>query len=490
MPAKLVAIGDSLTQGFTSGSICRTEISYPAMIAQCLGDANFRSADFTGEGGFPLNIEKVLRLLVDRYGSKVSWHEVIPAALSVRSLLDRVEDYWERGEGNKPSATGSLHHNLAVFSFQLGDCDTLTEAICRRAIPEPTDNALKQIPEFPMYRAARRTLNPSFDSQLENLSQIAAAKAIAQTEGGIENLIFWLGANNCLGTVTELKIRWSTEDDINKLAHERTCNLWRPEHFQKLLNRIAPQIDAIDATNVFIATVPHVTIPPVSRGVTPGKTGLDAVDQNGYYEFYTRFWVWDDEFSKAPHKYPYLVSEEARKIDSVIDSYNQSIRSAAKQYGWHVVDICEKLDQLAFRRQGGQIQFPFAQGFINALQANPNTQRRVSASGQPLVDTRFLGLFPNETDLLKKFRGGLIGLDGFHPTPICYGLIAHEFLQIMQRVGVAINQPPNWWDDIITADTLLTDLPPNLAHLNDTLGFLYHRTPLVKLIKTFGGQSL
>jgi hypothetical protein len=106
------------------------------------------------------------------------------------------------------------------------------------------------------------------------------------------------------------------------------------------------------------------------------------------------------------------------------------------------------------------------------------------------VDTRFLGLFPNETDPRKKFRGGLIGLDGFHPTPICYGLIAHEFLQIMEGAGVAINQPPNWWDDIITADTLLTDPPPNLAHLNDTLGFLYHRTPLPKLIKSFGGRSL
>jgi len=490
MPAKLVAIGDSLTQGFTSGSIYQTEFSYPAMIAQCLGDANFRSADFTGEGGFPLNIEKVLRLLVDRYGSKVNWHEVIPAALSVRSLLDRVEDYWERGEGNQPSATGSLHHNLAVFGFQLGDCDTLTEAICRRAIPEPTDNPLKQIPEFPMYRAARRTLNPSFDSKLENLSQITAAQAIAQAEGGIENLLFWLGANNCLGTVTELEIRWSTEDDIEKLAHQRTCNLWHPEHFQKLLNRVAPQIHAIGATNVFIATVPHVTIPPVSRGVTPGKTGLDAVDSNGYYEFYTRFWVWDDEFSKAPHKYPYLVSEEARKIDSVIDSYNQSIRAAAEQYGWHVVDICEKLDQLAFRRQGGQVQFPFAQGFINALQANPNTQHRVSANGKPLLDTRFLGIFPNEIDPLKKFRGGLIGLDGFHPTPACYGLIAHEFLQVMEGAGVAINQPPNWWDEIINADTLLTNPPSNLEHLSNTLGFLYYRTPLPKLIKTFGGRAL
>ena len=37
MSIKLVAIGDSLTQGFQSGPILNTEWSYPAMIARSLG---------------------------------------------------------------------------------------------------------------------------------------------------------------------------------------------------------------------------------------------------------------------------------------------------------------------------------------------------------------------------------------------------------------------------------------------------------------------
>jgi hypothetical protein len=491
MPAKLAAIGDSMTQGVSSGCIHRTEFSYPALIAQCLGEDNFRRPEFTGEGGLPVNLEQILRLLVDRYGSKVNWHEVVPAILSVRSLLDRVEDYWERGEGSQPSLTGPIHHNLGVLGFQLGDCDTLTEAICRRVMPEPQDNPIRQIPDFAMYRSARRTLNPRFDNRYENLSQITAAQAIAQAEGGIENLIVWLGANNCLGTVIDLKIKWSNEEDISKLAHNRTCNLWQPEHFQKLLDRVAPQIDAIGATNVFIGTIPRVTIPPISRGVTPGKTtNTGALDQKGYYEFYTHFWVWDEEFSKAPHKYPYLTGEEVRKIDSVIDAYNQAIKKAAQRYGWHIVDFCEKLDQLAIRRLQGQIQYQFPQGLIDALKANPKTKHRVSANGQPLLDTRYIQLLPNEPDPDCRFKGGLIGLDGFHPTRVCYGLIAHEVLEVMKKVGVTINQPTDWWDKIVQSDTLLTDPPPNLEHLNNTLGFLYYRTPLPKLIEIVSGRLL
>ncbi|MBX3722053.1 MAG: hypothetical protein KF713_09450 [Turneriella sp.] len=48
--AKLVAIGDSLTQGFQAMAITHCDQSYPAIIADCLGLDQFRLTDFMGSG--------------------------------------------------------------------------------------------------------------------------------------------------------------------------------------------------------------------------------------------------------------------------------------------------------------------------------------------------------------------------------------------------------------------------------------------------------
>ena len=60
---KLVAIGDSLTQGVQSGAIYKTELSFPALIAEAMGlrvPSDFRVPRFPGSG-LPLNIEALLR---------------------------------------------------------------------------------------------------------------------------------------------------------------------------------------------------------------------------------------------------------------------------------------------------------------------------------------------------------------------------------------------------------------------------------------------
>lgn len=493
MPAKLVAIGDSLSQGMMSGSTYRTDLSYPAIIARCLGamptkgsTSNdrpaFRIPDFNGEGGLPANIERILRLLEERYGAEIGWSEVVPAALSVRSMVDRIEDYWERGEGSRASLTGPVHHHLAVFGFKLGDCDTVTEGLCRRVIPEPQDDLVAQVPEFAMYRAARRTLNPRFDRRLENVSQIDLARAIAREEGGIENLVFWLGSNNALSTVTKLKIQWSRSSDVMLSPHLQTANLWRPEHFRTLLDRIAPKIDAIAAQRVFVGTIPHVTIPPVSRGISPGLSDDLARSEDGYYECYTHFWIWDDEFEKAPERFPYLTREDARTIDRAIDAYNEMLKAEAQKRGWHLVDMCQVLDDLAFRRQGGDTSYSFPTAMLEAFHAHPATKNWLTPEGQRVPDTRFLRIVSEGGQ--TKSMGGIFSLDGFHPTTVGYGLVAEEFLKVMKQAGTTIQQPLDW-NAIVAADTLLTDPPANLESLRQTLGFLYHRTPLRDIIDTF-----
>ncbi|MDY6783046.1 MAG: hypothetical protein SW833_10940 [Cyanobacteriota bacterium] len=494
MSAKLVTIGDSLSQGMTNASNDLTQLSYPAAIARCLGatptkassvptgQLPFRIPDFSGEGGLPVNLEKMVRLLAERYGPEINWMEVVPAALSVRSQVDRIEDYWERGAGSKASFTGPVHHNLAVSGFKLGDCDTLTEAACRRALPEPKDDFVGQVPEMPMYRSARRTLNPRYDRRFENLSQLDLAKAIAHVEGGIENLIFWLGANNALSTVTQLRIQWSRASDLLLSSHLQTANLWRPEHFRALIERIGPKIEAIAAQRVFIGTIPHVTIPPISRGVSPGLDETRDRSSDGYYEYYTHFWIWDDEFEKAPERFPYLSREDARLVDRTINDYNAILKEEAQKRGWFVVDVCQLLDNLAFRRQGGETSYSFPPAMLEAFRRNPNTKDWVTLEGDRSPDTRFLRIVTEGSQ--TRYMGGLFSLDGFHPTTLGYGLVAEEFLNVMKRAGTAIERPLDW-DAIVAADTLLTDPPVNLESLRRTLGFLYHRTPLRDIISTF-----
>ena len=86
---RLVTIGDSLTQGFQSGAIFKTDISYPALIADRLGWlSEFRFPRYEGYGGIGVNVEMLIRELEARCGDRISWYE-LPEALEVdKSPLD------------------------------------------------------------------------------------------------------------------------------------------------------------------------------------------------------------------------------------------------------------------------------------------------------------------------------------------------------------------------------------------------------------------
>ena len=74
---RLVAIGDSMTQGFMGGAVHRTDVSYPVMLAQALGTASaFAVPDFRGQGGLPINLEQLIRRLSARYGEAIRLRRV------------------------------------------------------------------------------------------------------------------------------------------------------------------------------------------------------------------------------------------------------------------------------------------------------------------------------------------------------------------------------------------------------------------------------
>lgn len=102
--ARLVALGDSLTQGFRSLAITDTTLSAPSLIAEAMGlrPHDFRSPDFRGQGGLPLNVERVVRELETRCGGSIGFLEWAQASLFLAELVDDVEDFWERGDGSKP----------------------------------------------------------------------------------------------------------------------------------------------------------------------------------------------------------------------------------------------------------------------------------------------------------------------------------------------------------------------------------------------------
>jgi len=471
----LVTLGDSLTQGFLSGAVHRTELAYPVWVAAALGRREqFTVADFRGEGGLPLNLERLLRKISAKMGKTLEWWDRVPALARAQAILDAVDGYWERGRGALPLAQPAPHHNLSVWGFELLDALTLSESACRRALPKPHADLSRQIPEMAMYRTARRVLNPSFAPESADWTALDCAGHLAE-EGGIENLVVALGTHNALGAMTSLAVRPSESADLHRLAHERECNLWRPEHFATLFARLADEVDALGAARVFVATVPHVTIAPVTRGVSPNG----GYPRDGYFEYYTRPWIWDDEFDPGAH--PHLTGDAVRAVDRCVDAYNETIRREAAARRWHLFDVCALFDSIAFRRHRGQPPFKWPRALTVAVKANPRLSYLSNGNGAVHLDTRFLRTDPERPGWLRQ--GGLFSLDGIHPTTIGYGLIADLLLKTMKQAGAAPKSAEIDWRAVLAADTLINDPPALLDDLHQCLRFVASHAGLGALLE-------
>ena len=473
---RLAVVGDSLSQGFMSGAISRCDIAWPVWIADALGIRDeFLIPQFNHFGGLPLNIEFVLRTLSEHYGPSINWWELGPAIVRVREMLDDTEDYWERGRGSLPASRRVSYHNLSVWGFEVRDTYTVSEGVCRSAIGPPSDDLLRQVPEMAMYRTARRVLNSDFGNMAMEWSQLDAIEQIARTDG-IENLVVLIGANNALGTVTSLSVRHSEEQDLFRLPHERTCNLYLPQHFERLYHEMAQRIERIDnVEHVYLGTVPHVTIPPATRGVSPNGTF-----ENGYFEYYTRPWIWDDDFDKDRH--PHLTRAQAIQIDGFIDQYNTVIGAVVDRHdNWHKVDLCQLLDDVAFRRHQGNPPFAWPSGLVRALKTH--LKYLVEGRNTVLLDSRFIRSDASNANQLEK--GGFFSLDGVHPTTIGYGVMADVVMSSMKDAGVHFESDLNW-DGIVQADTLVNSPPEMLSNLQDTLSFVDSRGLLSSVFEQFG----
>jgi hypothetical protein len=478
---RLVTIGDSLTHGFQSGAIFHTDLSYPAIIAHELGWADhFRYPTYNGFGGLPLNIEQLLRDLESRFGQVVSWWETPSALLHIRHLMDQVEDYWERGPGNVVPATTAINHNLAVFGWDLRDALAKSASVCAKRIGTPRDDVLGQFVEHAGERAARRVL-PIPPAGSDTLTQLTAAAQLGSDSGGtnpkhgIETLVVFLGANNALRSVVDLRLVWS-EKGYDDLDRKEGFTVWRPRHFEAELRQVAAQVREIKARHVIWCTVPHVTIAPISRGVA-GKVAPGSP----YFPFYTRPWISDRDFD--PTQDPHLTGKQAQAIDGAIDQYNYAIAEEVRQartagQDWYLLETVALLDRLGSRRY---IEDPLARpSWWQPYPLPPALQ-----SLTPVPNSHFLA-----TDGTRRTDGGLFSLDGVHPTTIAYGILAQEVINLMRQAGIGFFRPDGVtsrpdpvlvdFERLLRRDTLVNS-PPGI--LTSGLGILAWADEAVDLFR-------
>lgn len=470
---RLVAIGDSLTQGFQSAAVFNTSLSYPAIVAHEMGCfPRFRFPLYEGFGGLPFNLELFLRDLEARYGRNVDWWEAPQALFRARTVMDRVEDYWERGPGRTVPSTTAIMHNLAVFGWDLRDALSKSADECRKRIDTPKDDLVNQIVQNAGERAALRVL-PGRPRTAGALTQLGAAAELGKdTEGtaaqhGIETLVVFLGANNALRAVTDLRVTWSEDSGFDDLDGKRSFTVWRPKHFTSELRKVAAEVSDIRARHVIWCTVPHVTIAPMARGVS-GKTKPGS----RYFPYYTRPWITDRDFDAG--RDPSITAEQARQVDEAIDAYNDAITEtvrAARVKGkdWYLLETCGLMDRLASRRY---TEDPLARPKWWQPYPLPSALQALT----PPPNSHFLaGEGERRTD------GGLFSLDGVHPTTVGYGILAQEVINVMRLAGVRFFRPDGStprqdpvlvdFDRLIRHDTLINRPPGNLGSALGVMGW-------------------
>ncbi len=466
---RLVAVGDSLLQGFQSGAVYRTEVSVPAVLAYELGIfPTFRYPRFGGPGGLPLNIEYLLRRLEERYGPRLDVWELPTALFTVRGFMDEVEDYWERGPGAEVPMVAGYNHNLSCYGWDLRDALENTAAQCEAALTTPRDNLVDQIVENNGERAALRVY-PHWDEQRRHETLFDAARALgaehdAGTDAGIETLVVFLGANNALRTATELRVAWSG-DDFRGPGRSRAYTIWTPEHFDAEFAEVVARLRAVEARHVILCTVPHVTIAPIARGIGT-KSG------SPYFPYYTRPWIGERHFDPARDEH--LTGAQAQAVDTAIDLYNITITRAvadARRDGldWYLLDTAGILDRLAVRRY---VEDPAAR----PEWWTPYPLPPALAELRPVPDTRFLAADGEG----GRAAGGLFSLDGVHPTTVAYGILAQEIADIMMGAGVEFRHPSGVVRDgrievdfarLLRNDTLVQTPPQNLDSSLAVLGW-------------------
>ncbi|MBE8726606.1 SGNH/GDSL hydrolase family protein [Flavobacterium hungaricum] len=502
MSVKLFTIGDSISQGFMSGAAAKTDQCYSTLLAKILEAQNYCFPEWS-KGGLPLDLETVFRRLERRLDTNISGpFEWIKATAIINSYLDEVEDYYERGDGCLSKSLGkNAYHNVSVRGFDISNSWQLTPGLCEEYIKKSNDNGdnFFGVVNEALHRTAFKVLgsgNADNPSKYKNYTQLDWLQQHHKNEG-VENVILWLGANNALGTVTNLKIKQTSPDGTaflkgpDKVSYkerkENDWNLWHPEDFRVEYQYMMDQVIKIMESNpdkkdykVFVATIPLVTICPLIKAVESyGRTMIEVtewivdaanpapmgVGQLGgrtkepvSYGKYYPYFLFEDTFDIT---LKHLNQRDILHIDNCIRMYNRIIQEivaeANERVGkpkFYLVDIATALNQMALKRNNNNPPYEYPSYFEFC---------------HPRVDSRYYGV----TRKKEIKSGGLFSLDGVHPTAIGHGLIAYEFLKVMKKAGSFSGFPEAAidWKAVFESDTLYSNPIGLLGEIYDNANF-------------------
>ncbi|HWJ49720.1 MAG TPA: hypothetical protein VNR42_01790, partial [Solirubrobacteraceae bacterium] len=110
----------------------------------------------------------------------------------------------------------------------------------------------------------------------------------------------------------------------------------------------------------------------------------------------------------------------------------------------------------------------------------------------PPPDSHFFASDPG-----GRTAGGLFSLDGIHPTTVAYGLMAQEFMRVMEEAGVEFMRgdgvtprPPGVevdWARLLERDSLISHPPASLDADVKLIGWFDERIDVLK--RLWGGAA-
>lgn len=438
---KLFTIGDSTSQGVMAFTATLPNITYSSLIAQKLG------LTLQKDYRFPNWTESLSKDIGDIVGRLNYYYESnrFDSLTELQILNDLIQLSEVSSKLSTPALTQNRNkdteffHNVAVSGFGIADAWQVTPELCKNELFLNKKFSLcfkyLGVPENPIYRIALNVLNPSLNPKYDGYTQLNWLETHATSEGGIENIIIWLGSNHVVGSVKSLNInqtpnnpsaRPSSLSPVERLK-VKNWNLWHPEDFafdfDELIKRVNEIMNKNKARNwnVFIVTIPFVTNLPLLKGF-----GLISSWKKNkiYHEYYTHL-SYDE--SLALKKGLYLTIQDIIYIDECVNKFNISIKKTIntinnchKRIRYHIVDISKILKQFSKRQKNPQPKY-IDPDIFNFINANVGTE-------YSKYDT------VGDRNLCRIFS-----LDGIHPNVIGQGLIANEFLKIMNKAGVINN---------------------------------------------------
>jgi hypothetical protein len=399
--------------------------------------------------------------LLDKFGRLDLAKDPLAAIWLLHFALE-IKHWWTHEADKGWSPPPGLNHNLSVYSYDVKTSYTRTLSQINAAIAENPKGFLHPpITPHDVDRAARRVLAGA----QEDWTLLDAGRALGD-DGGIDTLVVELGANNVLDVVINLNYLWATSDVDRSHGH-----VWSPGLFAADWKGLTHAIEAIRAKRVILATVPHVTVVPLFS-----KVGSRLRADSRYFQYYTHYWL-ADRFD--PDRDPHLTGEQARAIDSAIDQYNDTIVATVVEArranrDWYVFEMAGLLDRLAWRR------------YLTNPASEPSWWDTVGGAYPlpqplgdllPVPDTQFL-----TANKLGRTTGGLIALDGVHPTTIGYGIVAQEVIRVMQAAGVTFPSGTGTIDfgRLLSQDDLARDPPATLTGDLHIVGWLNEHLDIIK----------